>query len=107
MADDGSTEKNQHETTGNVREKLKQIKHALSQESEQTKEMMEIYRRSLKKQATAEEMAIANTQFKDLLKALGLGILAVLPLGTITIPAVVLLGKKYDIEVLPDSFRDV
>jgi hypothetical protein len=88
-----------------ARQKLEKIKAALAQETEQTKEMLGTYQRYAQGQATEPEMERANTQFKDLLKTLGLGVLAVLPLSPITIPAIVKIGKKYGIEVLPDSFK--
>ncbi|MCP4600310.1 MAG: hypothetical protein GY847_07220 [Proteobacteria bacterium] len=90
-----------------VRIKLEKIKGALAQETEQTKEMLDTYQRFVKGQASKDEMERANTQFKDILKTLGLGVLAVLPLSPITIPAIVSLGKKYGIEVLPDSFKEM
>ena len=45
-----------------------QLKIALAQETLETKEMIVIYRRYTKKQASPEEMKIANKQFFDVLK---------------------------------------
>jgi hypothetical protein len=50
-------------------------------------------------------MAKANRQFKSFLRTIGLGALAILPFSPITIPAIVELGKKYGIDVLPDAFK--
>ncbi len=83
---------------------LLKIKKGLAQESTETKEMLQIYRRYTQKQASKEEMRIANKQFLDLLKGMGLGIFAILPFAPITIPLVVALGKKLGINVLPSAF---
>ena len=82
-----------------------QLKIALAQETLETKEMIVIYRRYTKKQASPEEMKIANKQFFDVLKGLGLGVFAVLPFAPITIPVIVKLGKIVGVDVLPSSFN--
>ena len=84
---------------------LGQVKKGLAQESVETKEMLEIYYRYSQKEATKEEMERANEQFRDLLKATGLGFFAVLPFSPITIPLIVKIGKKVGIEILPSSFK--
>jgi len=81
-----------------------QIKLALSQEKTETKEMLAIYRRYTMRQATPEEMVIANQQFLDVLKGLGLGVFAVLPFSPITIPVMIKLGRLVGVEILPSSF---
>jgi hypothetical protein len=84
---------------------LKRIKSALGRETEQTKKMLEIYQRYVQGEATMKEMDEANKQFLSFLKTIGLGVLAVLPFSPITIPAMVNLGKKVGIDILPDSFK--
>jgi hypothetical protein len=88
-----------------LRAGLEKIKAALSEESEQTKEMVEIYQRFLQGKASAEEMGSANEQFKSFLKTIGLGVLVVLPFSPITIPAIVNLAKKYGVDILPNSIK--
>lgn len=82
---------------------LEKIKAALAEESEQTKEMLDVYQRFLQGQASAEEMDAANEQFKSFLKTIGLGVLVVLPFSPITIPAIVIFAKKYGVDILPNS----
>ncbi|MFT5756000.1 MAG: hypothetical protein ACI9LM_000712 [Alteromonadaceae bacterium] len=82
------------------------IKRALSQEKVETKEMLGIYRRYTMRQATPEEMTIANKQFLDVLKGLGLGVFAVLPFAPITIPVMIKLGRLVGVEILPSSFSN-
>jgi hypothetical protein len=80
------------------------VKIALAQEKVETKEMLSIYKRYTKRQASAEEMRIANQQFIDVLKGLGLGIFAVLPFSPITIPIMIKVGRMVGVEILPSSF---
>ncbi|EDP99904.1 LETM1 domain-containing protein [Shewanella benthica] len=83
------------------------LQDALSQEKQETKDMMVTYKRYTKKQASREELAEANKQFGDLLKGLGLGVFALLPFAPLTIPLVVKLGKMVGVDVLPSSFNNL
>lgn len=83
------------------------LKDALSQEKQETKDMLVTYKRYTCKQASKEELVEANKQFADLLKGLGLGMFAVLPFAPITIPLVVKLGKIVGVDVLPSSFNNM
>ncbi|CCQ10148.1 putative membrane protein [Pseudoalteromonas luteoviolacea B = ATCC 29581] len=87
-----------------LRRALLTLKEALRQEKKETKEMLEIYKRYTQGNASKEQLAVANAQFVDLLKGLGLGIFAVLPFAPITIPIVVKLGQWVGVDVLPSSF---
>jgi hypothetical protein len=88
-----------------VRKSLDKLKEIIAQESVETKEMLEIYSKSLNGTATSKEMDRANDQMRDLLRVVGLGFLAVLPLAPMSIPLVVKLGEKLGVQVLPSSFR--
>ncbi|WP_404344126.1 hypothetical protein [Pseudoalteromonas mariniglutinosa] len=81
------------------------LKIALAQEKKETKEMLIIYRRYTQGLASKQELTIANQQFVDILKGLGLGVFAVLPFAPITIPLVVKLGQWVGVDVLPSSFN--
>lgn len=87
-----------------LRRALLLLKAALRQEKKETKEMLEIYRRYTQGNASKDELSIANAQFFDLLKGLGLGVFAILPFAPITIPIIVKLGQWMGIDVLPSSF---
>ena len=89
----------------NLVSQLTKIKKGLAEETMHNKAMLEVYRRYVRNEATQAEMDGANQQFTNFLKTIGLGVLAVLPFSPITIPAVVNLGKKFGIDVLPDSFN--
>lgn len=93
-------------TTFRFKRQMLRLKIALSQEKAETKEMLSIYRRYTMRQATPEEMTIANQQFLDVLKGLGLGVFAILPFAPITIPVMIKLGRLVGVEILPSSFSD-
>ena len=82
------------------------IKKALEQESRETKEMLKIYMKYSRSEATEEEMAQANKQFRDFLKTVGLGVLTILPFAIVTIPLMVKWGKKIGIDIIPESFKE-
>lgn len=87
-----------------LKQKLLTFKAALSQEKQETIEMLSIYRKFTKRSATKAEMKIAHTQFFDLLKGSGLGVFALLPLAPITIPLILKLGKLIGVDLMPTSF---
>ncbi|MFY8275259.1 hypothetical protein AAEU32_14120 [Pseudoalteromonas sp. SSDWG2] len=89
-----------------LRRAMVSLKWALAQEREETKEMLDIYRRYTKRQASKQELQVANEQFVDLLKGLGLGVFAVLPFAPITIPLVVKIAKIVGVDILPSSFSN-
>ncbi|MEP1444959.1 MAG: hypothetical protein ABJK37_02425 [Paraglaciecola sp.] len=80
------------------------VKRGLAQESRETKVMLITYKRFTRGQASKVEMQEANRQFIDVIRGLGLGVLAVLPFAPITLPFVVKLGEKIGINVLPSAF---
>ncbi|MBO9491799.1 hypothetical protein J7384_15675 [Endozoicomonas sp. G2_1] len=89
-----------------LRRQLIRVKFALAQETVETKEMLDIYRRYTVKQASVEEMKFANQQFLDVLKGLGIGVVAVLPFAPITLPIIIKAGKWVGVDVLPSSFNN-
>jgi hypothetical protein len=91
-------------STIRLKRQMLQVKLALSQEKAETKEMLGIYRKYTHRKASEEEMRIANKQFLDLLKGLGLGVFAVLPFAPITIPVMIKVGRWVGVDILPSSF---
>ncbi|AGH46104.1 hypothetical protein C427_3999 [Paraglaciecola psychrophila 170] len=66
--------------------------------------MLITYQRFTRGQASKLEMEEANKQFVDVIRGLGLGVLAILPFSPITLPFVVKLGEKIGVNVLPSAF---
>jgi len=91
--------------TVRLKQQMLRLKAALSQEKAETKAMLGIYRKYTQGQASKEEIKIANQQFGDVVKGLGIGVFAVLPFAPITIPLMVKLGRMVGVEILPSSFN--
>jgi hypothetical protein len=87
-----------------IKEGLLSVKQGLAEESRETKLMLITYKRFTMGQASKLEMEEANKQFVDVIRGLGLGVLAVLPFAPITLPFVVKLGEKLGVNVLPSAF---
>jgi hypothetical protein len=87
-----------------LKRQMLMLKIALSQEKAETKAMLVIYRKYTQKQASKAELKIANEQFVDIVKGLGIGIFAVLPFSPVTIPVMIKLGKMVGVNILPSSF---
>ena len=87
-----------------LRRSMLALKVALAQEKQETKEMLDIYKRYSFGEAHKSELKVANDQLVDILKGLGLGVFAVLPFAPITIPLIVKLGQWVGVDVLPSSF---
>lgn len=88
-----------------LKKKLQMLSFILSSEKKETKRMLDIYLKQAKGQASKEELAIANNQFKMILKAAGLGVFLALPLAPITFPLIIYLGKRLNVEILPKSYH--
>jgi hypothetical protein len=80
------------------------VKKGLAQETQETKVMLSTYKRFTKGNASKLEMEEANKQFVDVIRGLGLGVLAVLPFSPITLPFIVKLGERIGVNVLPSAF---
>ena len=87
-----------------IRFSMIRLQHALSQEKDETKQMLRIYHNYMLGNASKAELKIANQQLSDVLRATGLSIFAILPFAPITIPIIVKLGRKLGIEVMPSAF---
>ena len=89
-----------------LRRTLLGLKRALSQEKKGTKQMLVTYRKYTQGKATEAELIEANKQLLDVFRSLGLSVVVILPFAPVTLPAIVKLGEKLGIEVLPRSFRN-
>ena len=93
-----------------VKENFAKLKQALSTETGETKQMMDVYKRALKNQASPVEINTANKQFKDILKILGLttfvaGTSMIPGTGPALFPIEKYLNTK-GVSILPNGFKD-
>ncbi len=84
---------------------LKELKRVLHEESTESIQMLEIYQRMLKKKASDDEILWANSQFRDILKTVGLGALLILPFAPLTLPFFIKLSKTLGFNILPSSIK--
>lgn len=91
--------------TDSIKNSMIEIKECLAIERDQTIDMLRTYKNYvLGKDITSEEMKAANRQIIDVFRASGLTIMIILPGSVVTIPFLVKVARKYNIELLPDSF---
>ena len=90
----------------NIRKALVLLKNTLEQESESTKEMLKTYYSYTQGKIKEEDLEQANKQLNELIRDLGFGFLTILPFAPITIPLLVKLAKKYEIDIVPEWFKD-
>ncbi len=89
---------------GRLQKDLATIRDLLNEERHEIVAMLTTYQHFLQGKATKVEMVKANEHFRELLKTTGLGVFALLPFSLITIPAVVLLGHRFGVDILPKRF---
>lgn len=82
------------------------LRTMLVTESAQTRDMMEIYGRAARGQASSADIDRANRQFGDLLRMAGLGaFFAVVPGSALLLPLAVSAARRLGIDLLPDSWE--
>ena len=91
---------------GRVKKILTFLKEKLTEETKSSRNMLKTYSDYVKDEATEEELEKANNQLSELLKDLSLGLMTVIPFAPITIPMIAKIAKKYDIDLLPEWFKD-
>ncbi len=85
---------------------LTDIKNLLSHETEKTRAILESYEKFQRHDISAKEMEKANEDFREMLKAVGLGVFLILPFTLVTIPTMVYMGNQMGIDVLPKKMRE-
>ncbi len=81
------------------------LKKGLAEERVETREMLETYLKFTQQEITMEQLDVANKQFRDLLKTLGLGVFLALPFSYLTLPAMIKFAKKLGVDILPAPFK--
>ena len=90
----------------NIRRVLVLLQITLKQDTESTKEMLKTYYSFTQGNVNEEELEKANKQLNIFLKEIGFGVLTILPFSPITIALVARLAKKYQIDIVPEWFKD-
>ena len=89
-----------------MRRQFEKLRELMAGESSQTRDMLDVYRRSLEGHSTRDERKQANAQFVDLLRIAGLGaFFVVVPGSVLIIPIMVKAASKVGVRLLPDTFE--
>ena len=91
--------------TKKIKQYILRLKDSFLEETDENKKMLDIYMKHIEGSATEEEIEKANYQLKQVLKSVGLGILAILPFSPISIPYVLKKAKEHEIELIPDWYK--
>ncbi len=69
--------------------------------------MLDTYIRFVEGSVTEHELDIANSQLRQILKNLGLGILLILPFSPITLPYIFTKAKELNIDLIPNWYKSL
>jgi hypothetical protein len=69
--------------------------------------MLDTYIRFVEGSATEQELDMANSQLRQILKNLGLGILLILPFSPITLPYIFAKAKELNIDLIPNWYKSL
>jgi CRP-like cAMP-binding protein len=82
---------------------LKKARRFFTTQATHGREMMQIYERYLRGEASKEELERANAHFRDYIKIAGLGTLLVLPGAVLSIPLAAKIGKALGVDIFPKN----
>jgi hypothetical protein len=88
-----------------VHQKLVEIRDQFAEEKQETVEMWRIYELHIYGLATDEEVKWANDQALDVIRAVGLAGIIVLPGTVFVLPVLVKVANRFNVNILPSSFR--
>ena len=77
------------------------------EENRENKKMLDTYIRFVEGSATEQELDMANSQLRQILKNLGLGILLILPFSPITLPYIFAKAKELNIDLIPNWYKSL
>ena len=69
--------------------------------------MLDTYIRFVEGSATEQELDMANSQLRQIIKNLGLGILLILPFSPITLPYIFAKAKELNIDLIPNWYKSL
>jgi hypothetical protein len=92
-----------------MKEKIKYIliklKEILAEESDMTKHILSTYGKYLVGTVKKEDINKANANLIEILKALGVGSVILLPFSFFILPILVKIGRWLGVELLPEHFK--
>ena len=86
---------------------LSKLQESFLEENRENKKMLDIYIKFAEGSASSDELEIANSQLRQILKNLGLGILLILPFSPITLPYIFSKAKELEIDLIPNWYKSL
>ena len=86
---------------------LSKLQESFLEENRENKKMLDIYIKFAEGSASSDELELANSQLRQILKNLGLGILLVLPFSPITLPYIFTKAKELEIDLIPNWYKSL
>ena len=86
---------------------LSKLQESFLEENRENKKMLDIYIKFAEGSASSDELELANSQLRQILKNLGLGILLILPFSPITLPYIFSKAKELDIDLIPNWYKSL
>ena len=93
--------------TKRFNEILTKLQKSFLEENRENKKMLDIYVRSVEGSVSEHELELANSQLRQILKNLGLGILLILPFSPITLPYIFAKAKELEIDLIPNWYKSL
>ena len=86
---------------------LAKLQESFLEENRENKKMLDTYIRFVEGSATDQELDMANSQLRQILKNLGLGILLIRPFSPITLPSIFAKAKELNIDLIPNWYKSL
>ena len=86
---------------------LSKLQESFLEENRENKKMLDIYIKFAEGSASSDELELANSQLRQILKNLGLGILLILPFSPITLPYIISKAKELEIDLIPNWYKSL
>ncbi|MDC0443056.1 hypothetical protein OAM47_02740 [Gammaproteobacteria bacterium] len=86
---------------------LSKLQESFLEENRENKKMLDIYIKFAEGSASSDELELANSQLRQILKNLGLGILLILPFSPITLPYIFSKAKELEIDLIPNWYKSL
>ena len=86
---------------------LSKLQESFLVENRENKKMLDVYIKFVEGSASEDELEVANSQLRQILKNLGLGILLILPFSPITLPYIFSKAKELNIDLIPNWYKSL
>tara|TARA_B100001113_G_scaffold64017_1_gene49030 strand:+ start:331 stop:648 length:318 start_codon:yes stop_codon:yes gene_type:complete len=86
---------------------LAKLQESFLEENRENKKMLDTYIKSVEGSVSEHELELANSQLRQILKNLGLGILLILPFSPITLPYIFSKAKELNIDLIPNWYKSL